>query len=69
MRRAFVLRISPECEVDVGKLEGWVEDVDSGRELKFKSVPELLSFVSKSLKNRSSSEDEEEHQSGSGSKA
>lgn len=69
MRRAFVLRISPECEVEAGKLEGWVEDVDSGRELKFKSVPELLSFVSKSLKNRSSSEDQEENQSGSGSKA
>ena len=69
MRRAFVLRISPECDVDAGKLEGWVEDVDSGRELKFKSVPELLSFISQSLKDRSSSPEEEENQSGTGSKA
>ncbi len=50
MRRAFVLRIAPDFDVDLGKVEGWVEEVDTGRELKFRSAPELLTFLSKCVK-------------------
>jgi len=50
MRRAFVLRIAPDFDFDNGKVEGWVEEVDTGRELKFRSVSDLLTFLSRSVK-------------------
>lgn len=50
MRRAFVLRIAPDFDFDNGKVEGWVEEVDTGRELKFRSVSDLLTFLSKCVK-------------------
>jgi len=50
MRRAFVLRIVPDFDFENGKVEGWVEEVDTGRELKFRSVPDLLTFLSKCVK-------------------
>ena len=50
MRRAFVLKVAPDSDFVAGTVEGWVEDVDSGRELKFRSVPQLLEFLSAALK-------------------
>jgi hypothetical protein len=50
MRRAFVLRVATDCDFDNGKVEGRVEEVDTGRELKFRSVPDLFGFLSKCLK-------------------
>lgn len=50
MRRAFVLRIPADFDCDKGKVEGWVEEVDTGRELKFQTAPELLAFLSKCMK-------------------
>jgi hypothetical protein len=29
-----------------GRLEGWVEEVDTGKELRFRSKDELLNFLS-----------------------
>jgi hypothetical protein len=50
MRHAFVLRIAPDFDFDNNKVEGWVEEVDTGRELKFRSVPDLLTFLSACVK-------------------
>jgi hypothetical protein len=45
MRGAFVLRLGRETEPAQGRFEGWVEEVDSGRELRFHSAEELLAFL------------------------
>jgi hypothetical protein len=45
MRGAFVVRLARETEPAQGRFEGWVEEVDSGQELRFHSTEELLSFL------------------------
>src|SRR5258708_7310481 len=45
MRGAFVVRLAAETEPARGRFEGWVEEVDSGSELKFRSAEELLRFL------------------------
>ena len=45
MRRAFVLRLGPDTKPSSRLFEGWVEEVDSGKELRFHSVDELLEFL------------------------
>ena len=45
MKRAFVIRLSPDTNPVKGKFQGHVEEVDTGRELKFRSLEEFLAFV------------------------
>jgi hypothetical protein len=45
MRGAFVVRLGPETEPKQGLFEGWVEEVDSCDELRFRSTDELLKFL------------------------
>jgi hypothetical protein len=45
MKRAFVIRLSPDTNPEKGKFQGHVEEVDTGRELKFRSLEEFLVFV------------------------
>jgi len=45
MKRAFVLRLSPEANPAKGTFQGHVEEVDTGRELRFRSLEEFLAFV------------------------
>jgi hypothetical protein len=52
MKRAFVVRLSPEAEPVAGKFEGRVEEVDSGRTLRFHSVEEFLEFLQQCLNNQ-----------------
>jgi len=52
MKRAFVVRLSPEAEPVAGKFEGRVEEVDSGRTLRFRSVEEFLEFLQQCLNNQ-----------------
>jgi hypothetical protein len=47
MRGAFVLTLAPGTEPRHGRFEGWIEEVDSGRERRFRSTEELLAFLSK----------------------
>jgi hypothetical protein len=60
MRRAFVLRIAPDFDFENGKVEGRVEEVDTGRELKFRSAPELLTFLSKCVKESAKQKENQE---------
>lgn len=39
------MRLGPGTKPASGLFEGWVEEVDSGEELKFHSVDELLGFL------------------------
>jgi hypothetical protein len=45
MRGAFVVQLGPETRPTEGQFEGWVEEVDSGEELRFRSGQELLAFL------------------------
>ena len=45
MKRTFVIRLSPEANPAQGKFQGHVEQVDTGRELRFRSLEEFLAFV------------------------
>ena len=45
MRGAFVIRLGPETSPSSGHFEGCIEEVDSGKELKFQSSSELLTFL------------------------
>ena len=45
MRWAFVLQLGPDTQATHRHFNGWIEEVDTGRELRFKSTDELLSFL------------------------
>ena len=45
MRAAFVVKLGPETRPTEGQFEGWVEEVDSGMKLRFRSSDELLKFL------------------------
>jgi len=45
MRGAFILRLGAETEPSENRFEGWVEEVDSGKELRFHSTGELVQFL------------------------
>ena len=45
MKRAFVLQLGYETDISQRKFVGRIEEVDSGRELRFRSTEELLEFL------------------------
>jgi hypothetical protein len=45
MRCAFVVRLGPKTKPSEARFEGWVEEVDTGKELRFRSREELLQFL------------------------
>jgi len=45
MRQAFVLQLGAETETARHHFEGYIEEVDTGRELRFRSTKELLEFL------------------------
>jgi len=49
MLGAFVVRLGPGTEFARGQLEGWVEEVDTGKRVKFQSSEELLRFLGQSF--------------------
>ena len=46
MRFAFVLRLGIDSRPDQGHLEGWVEEVDTCTEIRFRSTQDLVEFLS-----------------------
>lgn len=45
MRGAFVVQLGPETKPAEGRFEGWVQEVDSCTERRFRSTEELLQFL------------------------
>jgi hypothetical protein len=45
MRGAFVVQLGPESKPTEDRFEGWVKEVDSCTELRFRSGEELLKFL------------------------
>jgi hypothetical protein len=49
MKRAFVLRLTAEARPAEGTFHGRVEEIDSGRNVKFGTIEEFLSFLQQCL--------------------
>lgn len=45
MRAAFIVRLGRDTKPVQNHFEGWVEEVDSGNEVRFHSTTELLGFL------------------------
>jgi hypothetical protein len=45
MRQAYVLQLGAETDTSRRQFAGCIEEVDTGRELRFKSTDELLVFL------------------------
>ena len=45
MKCAFVVKLGPKTDPSENQLEGWVEEVDTGNDLRFHSGKELLQFL------------------------
>jgi hypothetical protein len=60
MKQAFVLQLGSETDISRRHFVGWVEEVDTGRELRFKSTEELLEFLAQCFDDASRSESESE---------
>jgi hypothetical protein len=61
MRQAFVLTLGHETDTNRRQFVGLIEEVDTGRELRFRSTEELLDFLAQCLedaKQRESTSDE-----------
>ena len=56
MKRAFVIRLSSDSNPLESKFQGHVEEVDTGRELKFRSLDEFLAFLQKCVADGSGGE-------------
>lgn len=48
-RFAFVIQFQPETDVEAGRFEGKVENIESYEATKFSSLEELLSFIVRML--------------------
>jgi len=67
MRGAFVLRLRTDRGGTRGQIEGSVEEVDTGREIRFQSGTELLAFLRErvaQIRDTSRKEKPDEHDDG-----
>ncbi|HKE57556.1 MAG TPA: hypothetical protein VKB46_12660 [Pyrinomonadaceae bacterium] len=55
MKWAFVLQLGSETNTGQHQFTGFIEEVDTGRELRFRSTDELLEFLGKCFNEASSS--------------
>lgn len=60
MRQAFVLQLGADTDPARQHFVGFIEEVDTGRELRFKSTGELMAFLSECFErvNKPKQEDE-----------
>ena len=49
MRGAFVLQFG-QASQSQGRLEGWIEEVDTGKQFRFRSVKAMVRFVGQCLR-------------------
>ena len=49
MRGAFVVQLSKGSQSNQDEFEGWVEEVDSGMQLRFRSADELVTFLTRRM--------------------
>jgi hypothetical protein len=54
IHRSFIVRLYPGMDLDAGEISGWVEHIISGETGEFRSVAELLRFMSRLLRREGS---------------
>jgi hypothetical protein len=62
MRRAFVVHLGPGTEPRQRHFDGWIEEVDTGREARFHSTEGLLTFLSECVDRARRRESEAGHE-------
>ena len=60
MRKAFVLQLGAETDTARQHFVGVIEEVDTGRELRFKSTGELLAFLAQCFERELKQEPQDE---------
>jgi hypothetical protein len=60
---AFIIQLGRESKPAKHEFEGWVEEVDSGKQLRFRSTAELLAFISQKMRFAGEPENVEEERS------
>lgn len=60
MRQAFVLQLGAETDTARQHFVGVIEEVDTGRELRFKSTGELLAFLAQCFERELKQEPQDE---------
>ena len=60
MRKAFVLQLGADTDPARRHFVGLIEEVDTGRELRFKSTDELLEFLAKCFERETKLQPEDE---------
>lgn len=60
MRQAFVLQLGAETDTARQHFVGVIEEVDTGRELRFKSTGELLAFLARCFERELKQEPQDE---------
>jgi hypothetical protein len=60
MKCAFVVRLGPTTKPSEGRFEGWIEEVDTGKDLRFRSKEELLDFLGRRFQARMADEPTDE---------
>ena len=60
MRQAFVLQLGAETDTARQHFVGVIEEVDTGRELRFKSTGELLVFLAQCFERQLTQEPQDE---------
>ncbi len=58
MKQAFVLQLGSETDISQRNFAGYIEEVDTGRELRFRSTEELLDFLAECFDDARRSESE-----------
>jgi hypothetical protein len=61
MRGAFVVQLVNGTQPNQGQFEGWVEEVDSGMQLRFRSTDELVTFLTRRMQAVCRREDDQEN--------
>lgn len=57
MEQTFVLKLIRELNLETGSAQGHVEDVNTGKALRFQSLSELLGFLENTTKQRNTPQD------------
>ncbi len=50
MQQTFVLKLTRELDLETGSAQGHIEEVRTGKALRFYSIHELLAFIENTMK-------------------
>lgn len=50
MQQTFVLKLTRELDLETGSAQGHIEEVKTGKALRFYSIDELLAFLENTMK-------------------